>query len=100
MRLKEDSTSWKSRSIMRRDFRHDPGLPETEIPRHKKSGKNKKKHVHEYEKVRIGKEIRREHRRLPEGGWTTVPREVDKYIYVCKRCGNKTSYYAGVGYYW
>ena len=44
MRLKEDSSSWKSSSIQRRDFRHDPGLPETEIPRHRsKRSKNEKR---------------------------------------------------------
>jgi hypothetical protein len=36
MRLKEDNNSWKSRSITRRDYRHDPGLPEDEVPQHKK----------------------------------------------------------------
>lgn len=50
MRLKEDNSSWKSSGIMRRDFRHDPGLPETEVPRHrpKKSKPPRRKIGHKH----------------------------------------------------
>ncbi len=50
MRLKEDSDSWKSSSIVRRDFKHDPGLPEDEaIPsRKKKKKKTPTRCKHEY----------------------------------------------------
>ncbi len=42
--LSEDNTSWHSRSIMRRDFRHDPhAVPET--PPHRSPGGKKRKHI-------------------------------------------------------
>lgn len=93
MRLKEDSSSWKSGGIKRRDFRHDPGVPETEVPRHTGLKRKKKKHVHEY----VGTQL----------GWTTIARyypnwktgvyerheyTVPKMQYTCQRCGNKRGY--------
>jgi hypothetical protein len=88
VRLKEDNSSWRSGGIKRRDFRHDPGMPETEIPKQTGLKRNKKKHVHEYERVLIGTETVR--------GWyygyrLSEPRVVDKFIYVCRKCGNKRS---------
>lgn len=53
MRLKEDNTSWKSRGIKRRDFRHTYGEPET--PAHRKDKKKprpkKDKHKHVWVEV-------------------------------------------------
>lgn len=81
MRLKEDSTSWKSRGIMRRDFRHDPGTPESEIPKHMHGKGKNKKHVHKY--VRSF------------AGWTTnyLGYTVEKFNYTCHGCGNKRNSY-------
>lgn len=43
MRLKEDDSSWRAGGIKRRDFRHDPGTPETEVSKHTHGkGANKK----------------------------------------------------------
>ena len=50
MRLKEDSTSWRAGGIKKRDFRHDPGLPDSEIPKYRKKRKkvrrNRCKHTY------------------------------------------------------
>jgi hypothetical protein len=48
MRLKEDSSSWKSRGIMRRDFRHIKGDPEVPDghPKHRKKKPKKPKRCH------------------------------------------------------
>ena len=87
MRLKEDNTSWRAGGIKRRDFRHDPGLPETEIPRHMTNkSKKKKKHVHDYKPVNLGTETVRMWDRYKG---RSVPQEVPKIIYVCSGCGNK-----------
>lgn len=45
MRLKEDNSSWRSRGIVRRDFRHDAGLPETETGRTKVKKKKPRKRI-------------------------------------------------------
>lgn len=103
MRLKEDSSSWKSNGIKRRDFRHDPGLPETEIPRHTGLKRKKKKHEHKYVQRKIGKEIRTVYdRSWIDGRYAITGRrqvEVNKYLWVCERCGNKRRYYTG-GYWY
>lgn len=93
MRLKEDNTSWKSGGIKRRDFRHDPGLPETEIPKHTGLKRNKKKHVHNYVQRKIGRETIRPYWRS-----NREPVEVDKFMWVCEGCGNKRRY--SIGRYW
>lgn len=98
MRLKEDSTSWKSRSIIRRDFRHDPGLPEAEIPKHTGLKRNKKKHVHKYVQRKIGREKVISHYWL-NGKLQRIEREQDKFIYVCEGCGNKRRYHYGSYWY-
>jgi hypothetical protein len=41
MRLKEDSSSWKSHGIQRRDFRHDAEAV-SQTPRHRSKRKNRK----------------------------------------------------------
>ena len=55
--LSEDDTSWKSRSIKRRDFRHDPHAVD-EVPKHR-SPKNKRKHIkgceHTPERISTGR---------------------------------------------
>ena len=83
MRLKEDSTSWKSRSIMRRDFRHDPGLPEDEVPRRSHPKGKNKKHVHDYKPGEGSEIVKRysfsERRFIP----VAVTSEV------CRGCGHK-----------
>lgn len=89
MRLKEDSSSWRASGILRRDFRHDPGLPEDEIPKHRK--KKRKKHIHEYKKVEIGKSIERVYSLHPDGtrDWKNPTfHEVPKYQMICELCGN------------
>ena len=73
---------------MRRDFRHDPGYPEDEIPRQTGYKRNKKKHVHEWESRTIGTEIAVSHYMI-DGQWKRYEREVAKTMYVCKRCGTK-----------
>lgn len=93
MRLKEDDSSWKAGGIKRRDFRHDPGLPETEIPRHTGLKRKKKKHEHNYVQRKIGKEIIVRHYRLANGALQRYETEVDKVIWVCERCGNKKRHY-------
>lgn len=76
MRLKEDSDSWKAGGIKRRDFRHDPGLPETEVTRHK-GQRSKKKHDHKY------------------GEWVYLRTEKSwfgerhRHIRTCQTCGHK-----------
>lgn len=88
MRLKKDSTSWKSRSIVRRDYRHTPLTPDEEAPRHRKTKKGKKKHEHTFETRIIGGKIMVSH--VGRGG--RVKYETDKKIYVCTGCGYKRTY--------
>jgi hypothetical protein len=45
MRLKEDDTSWKSRSIKRRNYRQAPLTPEEEVPKGHPKRKQKQKQV-------------------------------------------------------
>lgn len=96
MRLKEDSTSWKSGGIKRRDFRHDPGLPETEIARHKSVSKAyKKKHEHTYEARVLGTQVVRRSYRMPDGSWQRREYEEPKTQWVCTGCGNKRNHWRG-----
>lgn len=91
MKLSHDDASYRARGLIRRYYRQDPGMPEDEVPRHVKSGKNKKrkKHVHEYVE---GSEIVVERRySYKEHGFVPVTR----HGLVCKGCGHKRR-----GYYW
>jgi hypothetical protein len=100
LRLKEDNSSWKSRSIKRRDFRHDPGLPETEIPRQTGLKSKKTKHVHKYVERKLGKTIAVRFWTNSEGERVRSEYEVDKTSWVCEGCGNKKGHYLGRYYYW
>lgn len=100
MRLKEDSSSWRASGIVRRDFRHDPGMPETEIPKHRKLKRSKVKHVHEYKRVFVGnQDARRAEYTMDLDGNRRFIGFVDctiaKYHFVCETCGNKKSHFFG-----
>lgn len=45
MRLKEDSSSWRSRGIQRRDYRHDFGTPEVPKGHPKRKVKKPRKRI-------------------------------------------------------
>lgn len=89
MRLKEDSSSWKSGNIKRRNYRQAPLIPDEEVPRHK-GLKRKPKHEHTYERRVIGTEIRREtYWNFDRTELLRREYEVPKVISVCTGCGNK-----------
>ena len=76
MRLKEDSSSWKSSSIKRRDFRHDPSQPQ-------RTKFSRKKDTKKWCKGRVGEVHELE---LKES--TTFLMWAWDY-YKCTRCGKK-----------
>lgn len=47
MRMSQDDSSWRASGIKRRDFRHDPSQPESEISNGRKKKNNpREKHNH------------------------------------------------------
>lgn len=79
--------------IMRRDFRHDPGLPETEVTRHKGTKRKKRKHIQEYKRVVLGTVTTRT-------WWSKEPREVVKEQHICSGCGHRRTYTGGSRWGW
>lgn len=69
MRLSREPDGWHADGVRRRDFRHDPGTPDTEVPRHHNTRRKKKTHVHTYERIIL------------------IPWE--KTQQVCTGCGNR-----------
>lgn len=90
MRLKEDNSSWKSRGIQRRMYRQAPLVPDEETPRHKSVKRKKKKHVHDWKRTVIGRQlVSRMYHKADGTGYERHETWADKEQWVCTRCGNK-----------
>lgn len=120
MRLAEDDNSWKARNVIRRDFRHTIGDPET--PRHRKSKKKsrpkKNKHKHIWVEVDFKEYQRYASKRPNRFPWWLYPiGDEPKYwegyttYFVCADCldtktkvdeGKRRAHYRrqGYRYYW
>ncbi len=83
-KLVSDPSSWSKRRIMKKAYGAMALTPDEEVPRHRKSRKNKKKHVHKWgEWTLVGKELRR-------SWWKKIkPFTVYKWSRSCKKCGYK-----------
>lgn len=84
MRLKEDDQSWRAQGIIRRDFRSDPGLPETEAIT--KGKKKKTKHRHTIKGTKIG-EREASVRYIRRDGTRYSKREMRPYYLFSCECG-------------
>lgn len=95
MRLKEDTSSWRSRGIQRRMYRQAPLAPDEETTRHRKSKKGKKKHVHDWKGTVIGTQVRTRMFQKYDGTYEHIEYTVPKTQYVCTGCGNKRGHSYG-----
>ncbi len=89
-KLVSDPSSWSKRRIMKKAYNAMALTPDEEVPRHRKSRKNKKKHVHKWgEWTLIGKEKRYPFYGTLWFGKKKVPYTVYKWVRACKKCGYK-----------
>lgn len=92
MRLKEDSSSWRSSGITRRDFRHSHDGPEVDQSKRKpKKARTRIDHKHIWEKVEKPKlsrgEIRWYEMHYPHASFWNPDYPQYKFQFRCTVCG-------------
>lgn len=80
----DDKGSWSARGRAKKAYRHMPALPDEEAPRHRRSRKNRKKHVHKWgEWIKEGEAVRYSWAK-PRHRYTII-----KWVRTCKKCGHR-----------
>jgi hypothetical protein len=81
----DDRGSWSARGRARKAYRSMPATPDEEVPRHRRSRKNRKKHVHKW-----GEWQKNGTYKKPVWGHGKIVYVVaPKWYRVCKKCGYK-----------